>query len=366
MTVTDGEYYDEMFYCFEEGGTGSFISQNMGIGAGFGYEKDENGFVFEIGGAEAYSRMKITETDTDEHFRAKWENGDVTEEWSYLAPADAFGFYDNYSLCSMAVFYYGVYVSNTVPVDAFAEICDDGLIRIDIINSEDNGDISAVRATYFVDRYTARGTDGDGGAVDLTEFEDAWDMPYPVSFELMPDIKELDTLRENGEMLGFWYIGYAEPYMDDIGSWRELYRLIFDVTGMSMKVRWLNSIPSDCFVSSEGGQELYLLLPSDIHGCVTISERVFNETTGELEEGRELFRQEDHLRPVLLKCNRSEIMPDVLVRVTDSGGELLEWSPCISGMDGRVVTANDTQKAIRDFTDYDRLMHPDDMPEAMG
>lgn len=112
--------------------------------------------------------------------------------------------------------------------------------------------------------------------------------------------------------------------------------------------------------------ELYLLLPSDIHGSITVSELVFDEATATMKEDKVLYEQNDNLRPVLLKCSRSEIMPDVLVRLTDSSGDMLEWSPCISGESGNVVTANVTGKTIHDFTDYDSLMHPDNMPQAAG
>ena len=89
--------------------------------------------------------------------------------------------------------------------------------------------------------------------------------------------------------------------------------------------------------------------------------------TGNMKEGRELYRQDDNLRPVLLKCNRSEIMPDVVIKLTDDGGRrYVEWSPFLSGENGRITTDNESGAAIHDFTDYSKLMHPDDMPGAVG
>ena len=116
-------------------------------------------------------------------------------------------------------------------------------------------------------------------------------MPYPDSFILMPAIPELGTLRESDKMLGLWYIGYVDPQMNDYYANWEQYNIIWSKTGMDAKVPYLRSFPSDCFVAAEGGQELYLLLPADIHGCITVSKLEFDEATGKAVEGEEIFRQ---------------------------------------------------------------------------
>ena len=365
------EYYDETYYCFGEGGSGSFLTQSMGIGMGFDYEADGDSktrYKFEIGAVDNFSYMEIVDADSGEdHFKAKWDGSDTVEEWEYLCPADEFSFYSNQSLGEMARIIYGMgqYSIYDPIVETGFEL---GMISVVIRDPSVEDYTRSILEWYNIDRYTGKGHDVISGApVDLTVLEGGWaEMPYPDSFTSMPAIKELDALRENGEMLGFWYIGYVEPDMDDFDNFRDLYMQIFERTGMNTKVRYVNIFPSDSFVTSGGGQELYLLLPSDIHGSISISELVLDEATATVKVGNVLYEQNDNLRPILLKCNRSEILPDVLVRITDSKGELLEWSPFISGMDGSVVTVNDTQKAIHDFTDYDSLMHPDDMPQAAG
>ena len=343
----------------------------MGTGQGFNYEADGDSrtrYKFEIGAVGEYSYMEIVDVGLDDdHFKAKWDGCETVEEWEYLCPADEFSFYDNQSLGEMARFIYGMgqYSIADPIVETGFEI---GMISV-VIRDPSVGDYTkSILEWYDIDRYTGKGHNVmTGDPVDLTVLEGNWaEMPYPNTFNPMPAIKELDTLRENNEMLGLWYIGYVEPAMDSFYDFRDLYRQIFERTGMDRKVRYLNSFPSDSFVTSGGGQELYLLLPSDIHGSVTISELELDGTTGRLKEGKVLYKQTDHLRPVLLKCNRSEIFSDVLIRITDSNGKRLEWSPSISGESGKVFTSNVTNKAIRDFTDYSSLMHPDNMPEAMG
>jgi hypothetical protein len=365
------EYYDETYYCFREGGNGSFLTQSAGIGLGFNYEAVDGSktkYRFEAGAVGEYSYMEIVDADIDEnHFKAKRDGFDGVQDWTYLCPTDEFSFYSNYSIGLMAEKLYGMgqYSVSDPIVETGFEL---GMISVVIRDPSVEDYTQSILKWYNFDRYTGKGHDvNSGDPVDLTVLEDGWaEMPYPDSFVSMPAIKELDTLRERGEMLGFWYIGYVEPDMDDFYNFRDFYMQIFRSTGMDTKVRWVNSFPSDDFVTAGGGQELYLLLPSDIHGSITISELVFDEATATMKEGKVLYEQDGKLRPILLKCNRSEIMPDVIVRVTDSKGELLEWSPSISGENGKVVTANDTGKTIDDFTDYERLMHPDDMPQAMG
>lgn len=360
--------YDESYYCFREGGTGTVLSQSMGIGLGFGYEQYPDEALkckFELGAADNFRDMEITSINGDDEYTVKWTDNGIIETWKYLCPAEDFVFYSNLSLAEMAKYYYGIFIDGTIPLEATASPRPDGLISIKLYNPDVSLDGSEWLTWFYIDRYTGKGHDMDGNPIDLTQFAGSWpDMPYPDSFSSMPAIPELETLRESGDMLGFWYIGYVYPQMNDYyGNW-DAYREIYSRTGMDAKVPYLRSFPSDCFVSTEGGQELYLLLPADIHGGITVTKLEYDETTGEQKEGEELYRADDNLRPVLLKCNQSEIMPDVLVRVTDSNGMLLEWSPCISGENGKVVTGQATH-SLHDFTDYERLMHPDNMP-AVG
>lgn len=360
--------YDESYYCFREGGGGTVLSQTMGIGLPFSYEQDPDAALkcrFEMGAVDSFSDMEITSINGDNEVTVKWTDNGIIETWEYLAPIDDFSFYSNASLEEMAKYYYGIYIDGTIPIEATAGIRPDATIDIKLYNPEVSADGSDWLTWFYIDRYTGKGHDMNGEPIDLTAPAGSWpDMPYPNNFTAMPAIPELNTLRENGEMLGFWYIGYVYPQMNDYYDNWDVYREIYSKTGMDAKVPYLRSFPSDCFVATEDGQELYLLLPADIHGCITVTKLEYDETTGEQKEGEELYRKDDDLRPVLLKCNQSEIMPDVLVRVTDSKGQLLEWSPSISGENGKVVTGQATH-SLHDFTDYDHLMHPDNMP-AVG
>lgn len=366
----DGELqtYDESYYCFREGGTGTVLSQSMGIGLGFSYEQNPNEAMkcrFEIGAADNFRDMEITSVNGEDEYTVKWTDNGIIETWKYIAPADDFAFYSNFSLADMAKYYYGIFIDGTVPLEAVASPRPDGLISIKLYNPEVSLDGSEWLTWFYIDRYTGKGHDMDGNPIDLTQFAGSWpQMPYPDSFNPMPAIPELGTLRENGEMLGFWYIGYVYPQMNDYNENWETYHEIFSRTGLDAKVPYLGSFPSDSFAATEGGQELYLLLPADVHGTISVTKLEYDDTTGEQKEGDELYRADDNLRPVLLKCNQSEIMPDVLVRVTDSNGQLLEWSPCISGENGKVVTGQATH-SLHDFTDYDNLMSLGNMP-AVG
>ena len=368
--IENGELqtYDESYYCFREGGTGTVLSQSMGIGLGFAYEQNADEAMkcrFTMGAADNFRDMEITGVNGEDSYTVKWTDSGITETWEYLCSADDFAFYNNYSIGEMAKYYYGIFIDGTVPVDATVGIRPDATIDIKLFNPEVSSDGSEWLTWFYIDRYTGKGHDINGEPIDLTQFAGSWaEMPYPDSFILMPAIPELKTLRENEDMLGFWYIGYVDPKMNVYYDYFDTYDAIYASTGMDAKVPYLRNFPSDCFAATEGGQELYLLLPADIHGSISVIKLEYDETTGEPKEGEVLFSQDDDLRPVLLKCNQSEIMPDVLVRMTDSKGQLLEWSPCISGENGKVVTGQ-ASHMIRDFTDYDHLMHPDDIP-AMG
>ncbi|MBR6206636.1 MAG: hypothetical protein IKQ73_05675 [Oscillospiraceae bacterium] len=94
-----------------------------------------------------------------------------------------------------------------------------------------------------------------------------------------------------------------------------------------------------------GGEEVYVLIPTDPEAKI----RICSVT---LTEDGELLPADDALyagsgAPVILRCNVSDIVPNVIVQVEDSEGRRLDASPSLSLRDGSV-----SMEGAYDFTSY--------------
>ena len=173
--------YWEAYYCFKEGGHGGFLSQDAGIGLNYRYEMvSEDKIRFEVGMDGEYFYEEIIEKISDDCFRVKNENSEISV-WTYLAPpTPEFSFYDNQSLGEMARFIYGMgqYSIADPIVETGYEL---GMISV-VIRDPSVGDYAkSILEWYNIDRYTGKGHDVlSGDSVDLTVLEGSWaDMPEP-------------------------------------------------------------------------------------------------------------------------------------------------------------------------------------------
>ncbi|MBR1530072.1 MAG: hypothetical protein IJ642_12355 [Oscillospiraceae bacterium] len=163
-TSSDGDRY----FCFYTGSdSGSFRDQENGINMDFNYEaENENTIIFHIGSMDSSTQVQATFPDSNTAVLT-WENG-TSETLAYqgLGNFDTFRFYSNLELCEMALDYYEAR-NDYRPADAVAEVQPDRTIMIQLYDNL--GDHNSTSAWYTVDRFTAKGTDIIGNAIDLTE-----------------------------------------------------------------------------------------------------------------------------------------------------------------------------------------------------
>lgn len=133
-------------------------------------------------------------------------------------------------------------------------------------------------------------------------------------------------------------------YLD--GTYDEIMAHIEDM-GFLEKYPFLE-IPKERYASLNGG-ELYAIVPYDKDAKITVYNGVLDETDFSIKPGS-IAAEFAGGMPVLLKCNVSEIMPNVVVEIT-SGEETHQFSPCLSGKDGHLVTID----GVYDFSSYDIL-----------
>ncbi len=94
-----------------------------------------------------------------------------------------------------------------------------------------------------------------------------------------------------------------------------------------------------------GGENVFILVPAEQDATVTITGAALTDA-GTLEKTEETYYNGTGL-PVILRCNVSDIIPNVIVTVTGGAGETYSASPTISLRDGSTY-----MEGAYDFTEY--------------
>lgn len=165
--------------------------------------------------------------------------------------------------------------------------------------------------------------------------------------EWTPDITQRKEIADSGSLCGTAYIGFVEPDSD-----KNTCREMFLNSSYEKMFTNIGEVPDEYIASSEGGVDLFLVIPG--YGCnaVVYSWDLSEENDFAGEKGEVILRS-DNGAPFLLKCNRSDIMPDTLIEITDKQGQTLSWSPTISLKDGTVFSnIQSGTSTVYDFTHY--------------
>ena len=147
-------------------GTGAVIAQDSGTGVGMNYQVRGSSVTFQMGAVDAVVQAELAAAGED--LTVTFQDGHV-EFWSYMGNVtmNGFPFYSNEELCAMAKDYIAAAEGYTPEfVSAAADTEDPRTINIRLYDNL--GDHNSTAAWYFVDRFTAKGTDLNGNGIDLT------------------------------------------------------------------------------------------------------------------------------------------------------------------------------------------------------
>lgn len=153
---------------------------------------------------------------------------------------------------------------------------------------------------------------------------------------------ELEQLRQEMEpaIAGVVFLGYGENGLES----QEIRDNILE-KGYDVRFPFLRDL--DRIVQTDG-YELYCIIPADPAASVDVYQ--WDAETG--TTGEPLYQSSDG-EPFLLLCNVSDIMPNTVVTILDSSGNLLElYSPGLSLRDGCVYLPGEDQPVVLDFTTY--------------
>ncbi|MBQ3009241.1 MAG: hypothetical protein IJD80_06625 [Oscillospiraceae bacterium] len=183
---------------------------------------------------------------------------------------------------------------------------------------------------------------------------DDTDKPKPTP-KPTPEIEVLDTgmlkqAMSDDNAMAVAYLGWCEDELDKVEDY---------LTAINMDngdYSFMFEISEDYRVDAEG-DELFCIVPKNDDDTVTISEWIIDEYNDwQGEEGNVLYHKKNDGNPVLLKCNESEIMPNVLITITDTEGNVNRMVPYITQMDGTLTTYLDEENPFYDFSPYAQFM----------
>ncbi len=145
-------------------------------------------------------------------------------------------------------------------------------------------------------------------------------------------------LEEGNALCAIAFLGSCD------GSFSEVQAYLED-SGMVDAYPILGGLDGDLFLET-AGSELYLIVQrEDVD--LSIYEQSMDPETGEMLTG-DLRAVYIAPAPFLLRCNLSDIIPNLLLSLESTTGETLEYSPFISLRDGSVSVT----EGILDLTDY--------------
>ncbi len=346
------ETYGDTYYIFKEDGTGSLLSQDMGNGVAYNYKFVDNSCTFEMGAVGASITADLSVISENE-CELKWQETGDTEKLTYYGPTESFDFYSNVELQEMARTW-------------FAD--KKGLAAADIDVKIDQDKSIAIHLSYLgkdrtpgdyqlnIDRFTGTGKGTDDESIDLT--------PY---FGISGDLGNAFythriILKNENAPVGVRYLGFVSYDSNDFEVSQSYYQELLEKTNTNNEFSLQGDVGAVKFVTTGNGTELYLIIPVDEKIGIEVFKAEVDADTATLKKGESVYKGDGS--PFLLKCNVSEIMPDVIIAITDENGDTFEWSPSISGMDGSVMVKNAAGKNIKDFTDYKNLASQQNVPQG--
>ncbi len=163
--------------------------------------------------------------------------------------------------------------------------------------------------------------------------------------EWSPDIPQREEMKQEGYLCAVAYIGFVDPEMTAEDCAEVFYNSRY-ADELS-----LTAIPAENCIDDCGGYELYLVFPTDENATISVCEWVINEENDFAGEAGAVYYRSEAGAPVLIRCNVSDIMPNVVVNVVDSSGATVQWCPSMSLKDGS-VSRYGVEDKVYDMTHY--------------
>lgn len=112
---------------------------------------------------------------------------------------------------------------------------------------------------------------------------------------------------------------------------------------------FLQELSKEEFIDASEGAETFAILPADTVTSVIVYKLEYDSELNEAFNGAVLYTSSES-KPFVVKCNFSDLFPDVNIVLTAKDGTITEFSPGLSLKDGKVVV--ESNEPIVDLTKY--------------
>lgn len=160
-----------------------------------------------------------------------------------------------------------------------------------------------------------------------------------------PDIPQREEMQQ-GYICAAAYIGFTDPEMT-AEECAELLRS----SRYADEYPALADMPVENCIVDCGGYELYLVFPTDENASVSVCEWLLTEENDFAGEAGAVYYRSEGGAPVLIRCNVSDIMPNVVVNIVDNSGNVVQWCPSLSLKDGS-MSRYGVEEKVYDMTHY--------------
>ena len=227
----------------------------------------------------------------------------------------------------------GLKAINYIPDNAIPDVPSDApgaqsiytLYRAGIVQGTDN------KGSCKPDHYITRGQ----VAAVLVRMMQPQERKHYTLPSAVEDGYTLEDIRAQGSQMGYGcfvsFLGYADNTQEFLqqSPQAEKYKNTLPFLWQLDQSQYVDD-------GSLPGNEIYCIIPCDENVSVVVQEYALDPETGEeVQNTRQLYSSQTG-QPFIIRCNVSDIIPNVRIIITDSSGNELIYSPSISLRDGAV------------------------------
>ena len=169
-----------------------------------------------------------------------------------------------------------------------------------------------------------------------------------------PTVIQRQVIFDAGSMCGVVYLGGFTAREDAFIYDRDFWDQAIADSGLAEDYPFLMELPNENIVQTAYGNDVFLIIPLDPGAAVSVLPLnwIEHDVKGYMYTPGEAIYHSYFGQPILLCCNQSDIRPDVMVRIIDSEGKVMEWQPFLSLENGRVDVRTESGPAVYDLTQY--------------
>lgn len=321
---------------FNDYSSGVLVDVSIGKFSDFDFTESDGKLELEFASGKKQKGEILEDGSVRLYYEGEGEDHTLLFHFESSGQAGNMQFFEDDVIEKMAKLYFAKHIGKPNYITTVTD--QNGNVKVDIVGGDNQ------QETYTFDRFSGLAKDSSSKTIDMaTEYMNTKYLPASI---WQPEITEKSEMSRKDSFCGVVYLGYTDADKT-LEKDRSYFDNHFDLTGYGKVFDWLYELPETNLVSVDGAHELYLVIPrdEDAHVAVFRWDAVNNQEQG-------LIYHSDNGTPFLLRCNVSEIAPDVRIQITDNSGEHEKFSPSISGKDGTLSL--DSDKVI-DLSHYDLL-----------